>query len=718
MQVKWWIVLAVVLVSALRADIREYPNLAYNPSFETLVQMPATDPKIAQAGDFGKMLQIEFWGARPGMVADQAVRHSGKNSLRIDGPGKFYTIATEQGQLLPETEYRLSAWAKGAGTATLQWAGEGAASVALKPGETEWQQGKTTFKSAAKPRPGFLRLEWKLAQGQSIWVDDIELAPADGKVSPAPAPVIETPAGSHEGPLEVSIKTDVPGASIVYTVDGSAPDIHANKYLGSFRLNGPALVKARAMAFAYQDSPVAQAQYELKPKVGPGVPFYPVGWGRDVQSWWDGHAYNPASKNHLKTEIVSPQTRVDVAAVHKEHPESKTAGIAEALAKLPPAGGTLWFPKAHGPYEITAEAQKDINYYGFAAAMLVLDRSNLHFLSDGATIRCPSTVWAFSAMEYKRTKNMQHPISNFYFSNLVFDGMGSADQGIYFQHSTEILLDNCLFKNYRAATSGHPGVVHAHAMSDNLWCRNCTFESGNYGVFLDGAHGCGLLDCTFGKGLVRGGILTFANNDMCPISAFQQSTQYLVVAGCRFEGAGKTTAMTMTASNVLIANNQASGSFGGFISPVGRGHSNMRPHLFYDCSGFRIVNNRVERADSFVAFVQDIAQYTRLDHPLPSIIEKNTVGGLDCLLSWKASGDPAYPPYSRFENVQVTNNRGTGPARPRIQVDASALDRIKNIVIKDNTLAGTERPLLTDLKGKPVSCDNIHLENNTGEQKP
>ena len=53
-------------------------------------------------------------------------------------------------------------------------------------------------------------------------------------------------------------------------------------------------------------------------------------------------------KNGVK-EVRSLEPRIDVADVWAKNPNSKTAGIAEALAQLPATGGTLWFPKDKGP---------------------------------------------------------------------------------------------------------------------------------------------------------------------------------------------------------------------------------------------------------------------------------------------------------------------------------------------------------------------------------
>ena len=361
---------------------REYPNLVYNASFETPAWL--------------RPEQAELWQERPNIARDASVARTGQASLRIRGPGRGYTFQKFLG-LVPDTKYVLSAQVKAAGLK-----GKGVRLVYLPTGSATapvqdtggWQRVEVRFTTPGQLRGTLLRVQWDLAEGDVAWVDDVRLEPADGDVPAAPAPRIAPPGGSFEGPVEVTLAAGVSDARICYTIDGSDPTIFSTLYTEPFRLAGPAAVKARVVHGGMREGEVARAGFALKPKLGPGVPFSPVGWGRDVATWWAGHIHNPASPHHLQGPIQSPGPRVNVADVRDAHPETTTGGIEEALARLPPAGGTLWFPKGRGPYVVTKSPQKVKNYYDLGAPVMVLRRSNLHFLSDGAVIRC-QCKWPF-----------------------------------------------------------------------------------------------------------------------------------------------------------------------------------------------------------------------------------------------------------------------------------------------------------------------------------
>ena len=142
---------------------------------------------------------------------------------------------------------------------------------------------------------------------------------------------------------------------------------------------------------------------------------------------------NPDSSNYVE-EVVSPEPRINVADVRDAHPETKTAGIAEAIDELPEGGGTLWFPADRGPYVLTGGRQVIKNYYN-AKGVVVTTKNHVHWRSDGAVIQyqSPDYTYIFSTTSGQNPKQrcLAQPATDYYFKGLTFDGMGKARSGFY-----------------------------------------------------------------------------------------------------------------------------------------------------------------------------------------------------------------------------------------------------------------------------------------------
>jgi len=723
------LLVTVAAVSQVRAQWeRDYPNLIYNGSFER--------------PDWLNRDRTEFWQQRSEMRRDTSVKHSGVVSLCIQGPVTGYTFQKHV-NLISDTDYVLNAWirtpdVRGKGLSLFygQLKPSGKTLVQTKPvaDAADWTKIEAAFRTPSDTVSGWVRLVWDLKDGDVAWFDDVTLQPASEQVPTASEPQLTPSGGTHEGPVHVSMSTDLAGATIRYTTDGSDPTPFSTEYTAPVRLSGTVVIKARAFHAGHRPSPVAEAKFDLKPQTGPGVPFSPVAWDQNVEAWWSGCIYNPQSPVAVAASIESPVPRIDVAAVRERHPESKTAGIEEALAMLPATGGTLWFPKERGPYVIRKPPQTVRNYYVLAGPIMVLRRSNIHFLSDGAEICFDgSTPWedvapsgnvggmcTFCSMESTDQGIMQNPATNFYFKDLVFDGGGKAVGALVFRHCAEVLMDGCVFRNFDPQAEGHPGAVSAASCADDIWIRNCRFESGKYGIYWDGVHGGGILDSEFLPDLAATPVLIFTNNDMSPLSGFQRSGQYVVIDGCTFQGGGRSRAtMAMTVANTLVSNNRVTGPFREFVQHRGRGQSNIMRHLRYDGSGIHIRDNHVENVRTVVALLADVSQQTRRElFDMKNVIQNNVARDVDVLLSM----DPgvhhdsvaryADPQYARIENVLMTGNRLSGQFLPQVRVNRENLSRIQDIVITDNTLTGKQRPLLVDLGGKPVDSRQIRILDN------
>ena len=89
------------------------------------------------------------------------------------------------------------------------------------------------------------------------------LVTVDNGVSTVSAPSISPNGGSSATPVQVTLATVTPGASIYYTLDGSIPTSGSNSYTAPFTLDASATVKARATAPGLSDSVVVSADFVI-----------------------------------------------------------------------------------------------------------------------------------------------------------------------------------------------------------------------------------------------------------------------------------------------------------------------------------------------------------------------------------------------------------------------------------------------------------------------
>jgi len=301
---------ALIALAAAPPAAGAEANLLRNPSFEHTLELPARGRQDAQASRFP--LAVAHWQNRAAIHHDNAVARSGAASLRIDGPAKGYTFyrpttASSVG-LVPATAYVLSAWVRAQapkGRGVSLWfgqmtpSGKNLAQSTWAKGTADWVRIEARFTTPPDHQTGWLRLLWDLEEGERAWVDDLCLRPASGSPPQAHEPTIAPAGGTHIGPVEVTLATDIPGAAIHYTIDGSDPRHSSTRYAQPFRLFGSATVKARVLHTGHAGRRVATAAFTLQPRRGPGVPFQPTGFGSDVAAWWARHLYNPAAPGHV-----------------------------------------------------------------------------------------------------------------------------------------------------------------------------------------------------------------------------------------------------------------------------------------------------------------------------------------------------------------------------------------------------------------------------------
>ncbi len=328
-----------------------------------------------------------------------------------------------------------------------------------------------------------------------------------------------------------------------------------------------------------------------------GVPSVDPDYAGDVRDWWAAHPLNPDSARFL-AKIESPTPAVNLVGGDS---------IDEAIAKLPVEGGTIRL--AAGRYE----------------PFQIIGRSNVHLLGpdEGEAVVTGRSYLAVSpeAMDYvtydqkvshvdshkykdaRAWELYRKPTRNFYLKNLVFDGEGKTDVdfpgvgikgpggALALKRVRDVVVDGCAFRNYLDAKVGlqHCGLAWGHYGLTNVWFRGCRFEgTAKYAVYLDGAHGSGLLGCTIdGKGCKDGGLLFLANHDFTDDldengridPPEEKCAKFLVLAGNTFLG-DFSAPIRITGQNCLVAGNVAKGRMHELVGvyPVGEiAHRNWKP---------------------------------------------------------------------------------------------------------------------------------------------
>jgi hypothetical protein len=96
---------------------------------------------------------------------------------------------------------------------------------------------------------------------QALAIDDVAIEAYAALVTDMP--VFSPPSGYYNIPLNVTITTSTPGATIYYTTDGSEPTINSNRYDHTIALLASTTIKAIATTPGFANSLVSSATYYL-----------------------------------------------------------------------------------------------------------------------------------------------------------------------------------------------------------------------------------------------------------------------------------------------------------------------------------------------------------------------------------------------------------------------------------------------------------------------
>lgn len=376
-----------------------------------------------------------------------------------------------------------------------------------------------------------------------------------------------------------------------------------------------------------------------------GVPRIDPDYKVGVETWWATHPFNPESPKY-QPKIDSPAPIVNVPA---------GASIQEALDKLPAAGGTLKLAAGtYAPFKIIARS--NIHILGVPGAILtgsstiaVTQLALDYGKYDGAISSHPQLDANYGKDKYKNKNEWEaynNPIRNFYIKGITFDGQSQTSAptlsftsgALCFKRVRDAVVEDCVFQNFNDR-KGHGALAWGHEGLNNVWFRNCQFlGTAPFAVYLDGAHGCGLIgsEVKLDK-MGSGGILFLTNHDFTDDNnengkidrEEERSPKYDVIYKNKFTGDTRGSCVAYAGENLLFMGNQISGKVGSVVN-----NSTGRPWAMasipYGAYNIRIVGNTLNAADYWlqVSISKDLAEKVQALPPAQRYtIEANKVEG-------------------------------------------------------------------------------------------
>jgi hypothetical protein len=185
---------------------------------------------------------------------------------------------------------------------------------------------------------GDVTFRFEKVNGFNAVISGIFFDPISDTEEVVETPRIDPPAGAYNGAIQVSMSTGTEGASIYYTLDGSAPGTNSAVYTAPFELNQSAVVSARAFKPGFVPSSIAQNNYTLAPSEENAAVFIATdsstegSWRNTygdsgfmvIQDWTDLPSYASVSVSGQSSHIWA-YTVTNTPAVQKFSSEGRIA---------------------------------------------------------------------------------------------------------------------------------------------------------------------------------------------------------------------------------------------------------------------------------------------------------------------------------------------------------------------------------------------------------
>lgn len=232
-------------------------SMGYSLDSGSAVIEPTSFSATVSASQGPHVLHVKCWGKK---VADQVLI-----PIIVGAPAASSNIVVASpagsGDIYSPFTVAASASACGGSTATaLGYSIDGSAFV-MQP---------ASFSTSVTAKTGKHVLRVKCTgQGTSDQVAlNIHVVPLPA----APAPRFSLASGKYTTSQAVGISDAVAGATIYYTLDGSAPTTASNVYAGPLAVTVSQMIQAIAVAPGYSNSGIGMAQYKIVTPTGPSIP--------------------------------------------------------------------------------------------------------------------------------------------------------------------------------------------------------------------------------------------------------------------------------------------------------------------------------------------------------------------------------------------------------------------------------------------------------------
>ncbi len=203
---------------------------------------------------------------------------------------------------------------------------------------------------------------------------------------PAALPTFSLASGTYNSSQTVAITSPTTGASIYFTMDGSAPSTASSLYSGPITISKTATVQAIAVASGYQNSGIASASYTISIPKGPQIPSYAhVDQQLDLLPNW-----------RIKQDPAMPGTSTGAMSLVSD--PTLTGQAAKYYTTFTNGGGTL-YSVSYGNDTDSTNFVYDV-YVWIASGSVIanLEMDNNQVMRNGDTV-----IYAFQCSGYSNT---------------------------------------------------------------------------------------------------------------------------------------------------------------------------------------------------------------------------------------------------------------------------------------------------------------------------